>query len=140
MGFLKTFFRRGDPMKLKIFTFIKIIFNIYFLGKKKIFLFINIIYYKISFWKNKTVPLGITALYSCRQGESPSFQTSSLAAFSLQVQISKVLADLLDMIIHAHLGLMDRFAWTKEALVLLVLNLRNLLIRSLPWCPLTIEI
>jgi hypothetical protein len=61
--FLKTFFRREDPMKLKIFTFIKIIFNIYFLGKKKIFLFINTIYYKISFWKNKTVPLGITALY-----------------------------------------------------------------------------
>ena len=35
--FLKTFFRREDPMKLKIFTFIKIIFNIYFLGKKKNF-------------------------------------------------------------------------------------------------------
>merc|ERR1711862_892848 len=48
-----TFFRREDPMKLKIFTFIKIIFNIYFLGKKKNFLFINTSIIKYPFGKIK---------------------------------------------------------------------------------------
>ena len=58
--FLKKFFRREDPMKLKIFYIIKFLKNLFF-GEKFNFFINNFIFKKLSFGKNNSVPLGITA-------------------------------------------------------------------------------
>ena len=58
--FLIKFFRREDPMKLKIFYIIKFLKNLFF-GEKFNFFINNFIFKKLSFGKNNSVPLGITA-------------------------------------------------------------------------------